>query len=102
MVVRPTAPTKPDDYTGMQHWTVAKQQAYTTATSVSPSNLPTETEYILGNKANAPGWGAWTIGKIVLTNTQKLNTNFIWHSFGMVGTKTAPTYTPMSYLKTWG
>jgi hypothetical protein len=66
LVIRPTKPTKVLDYTGLQHWTAAKQNKYLLG---DITGLPAANEFILGNKANTPGWGAWTIGRIALAAT---------------------------------
>lgn len=82
MVVRPAAPTIPAAYTGMQHWSAAKQQDWL---DKKATGMPAYgTDFILGN-SNFGGWGAWTISRIA-GGYETADANFITHSFGMLGT----------------
>lgn len=50
--------------------------------------------------ANDGGWGNWTIQRFN-AGTVLMNANFIWHSFGMVGTTAAPSNNMSGYIKNW-
>jgi hypothetical protein len=50
--------------------------------------------------ANSGGWGNWTIQRFN-AGAELMNANFIWHSFGMLGTTAAPTNNMTPYIKNW-
>lgn len=100
LVKRPAAPTKPAAYTGMAHWSVAKQQNWRMLKGGAAGDPTPGTEYILGNNKMG-GWGSWTISRLV-GGYQTAEANKISHSFGMLGTTQSATLdTGRSYLKNW-
>ena len=100
LVKRPAAPTKPAAYTGMAHWSVAKQQNWRFKVGGAANDPTPGTEYILGNNKMG-GWGSWTISRLV-GGYQTAEANKISHSFGMLGTTQSATVdTGRSYLKNW-